>query len=501
MDGKSDIYIRRNILDNKYKYDDNDDDLGFLKGLVRKTYFAPSGTSGRTAIWQKYEITRDGFGNPTIIRVHGSTDGQNWTESRRLATYTYQNNNGLLSQMKYGNNDYINYTYEIFDRVTKQTYNDGGEYEYVSGTVIKIKIYSYDTGGNLTSVNDGSTTHTYTYGSGTWIDLLTKYDGHSLSYSGIGNPLTYYNGSSYTMTWEKGRRLATMTKDNTTTTFTYDIDGIRLSKKTGGVTTKFVTEGGQVKQMTWSGNVMTFFYDTQGRPYAMTYKSSGSDTYSRYYYVLNLQGDVVAILDSTGAPKGYYTYDAWGNLESVKNGSGTEISSTNMNYLVNLNPLRYRESGFYYLQSRYYDPKIGRFINADGQIGIDFEGGLNLFAYCGNNLVNRYDPTGEFAIVDDFLFWGGLFAISVMAITIPIATPTPIVSRLPEIRTPTKSVSDYILQNNAGDGISEHTNGSKNWDKHTNPRPGRTTTKNRSKPGWKDNPNKKNRNKITMEVK
>ena len=86
-----------------------------------------------------------------------------------------------------------------------------------------------------------------------------------------------------------------------------------------------------------------------------------------------------------------YTYDPWGKIISS---SGT---------LADINPLRYRgyyydsETGFYYLQSRYYDPEIGRFINADSYASTDATGLLstNMFAYCENDPVNRSDPSGE----------------------------------------------------------------------------------------------------------
>ena len=107
--------------------------------------------------------------------------------------------------------------------------------------------------------------------------------------------------------------------------------------------------------------------------------------------MLNLQGDVIAITNYAGARYGYYQYDAWGN-----------IIYQSSNSLLRLNPLRYRgyvydsESGFYYCQSRYYDPAIGRFINADSFVstGQDFIG-YNMFAYCGNNPIIRVDTNGE----------------------------------------------------------------------------------------------------------
>ena len=127
----------------------------------------------------------------------------------------------------------------------------------------------------------------------------------------------------------------------------------------------------------------------------MTVSYSGSI----YYYVTNLQGDVIAILDSSGTAVVEYTYDAWGKpLATTGNMANT---------LGIHNPLRYRgyvydrETGLYYLQSRYYNPEWGRFISSDGLSYLGANGDLtayNLYAYCSNNPVNCFDPNGHFVI-------------------------------------------------------------------------------------------------------
>ena len=112
-----------------------------------------------------------------------------------------------------------------------------------------------------------------------------------------------------------------------------------------------------------------------------------------YYYVTNLQGDVVAILDSSGNEVVEYTYDAWGKLLTT---TGTLADTLGQH-----NPLRYRgyvydpETALYYLQSRYYDPQLGRFINADAFVSTG-QGllGYNMFSYCNNNPVMYADSTG-----------------------------------------------------------------------------------------------------------
>ena len=135
---------------------------------------------------------------------------------------------------------------------------------------------------------------------------------------------------------------------------------------------------------------MDFIYDGSGRPFALNYSTVGGNRFTTYYYVLNLQGDVVKLIDQDGAEAAAYAYDAWGNILSQ---SGS---------MADRNPLRYRgyyydsETGFYYLQSRYYDPATRRFINADvyASTGQGFVG-TNMFAYCNNNPVNSADMEGH----------------------------------------------------------------------------------------------------------
>ena len=255
-------------------------------------------------------------------------------------------------------------------------------------------------------VTGETVTHTYSYDDADWADLLTAYDGHSLTYDAIGNPLTYYNGSSYTMTWAKGRRLASVSRGSSSASYAYDMDGIRTSKTVNGVTTEFITQNGRVVRQSWSGNVLDFFNHSQHRPYAVTYKPADGAA-ATYYYITNLQGDVVALIDSSGSLAAEYTYNAWGApLTMPYGGAG---AGAVWPPIAELNPLRYRgyyydaETGFYYLQSRYYDPKIGRFINADSQLDTAISSGLNLFSYCENNPICNVDPDGYRLISPDIM--------------------------------------------------------------------------------------------------
>jgi RHS repeat-associated protein len=153
--------------------------------------------------------------------------------------------------------------------------------------------------------------------------------------------------------------------------------------------------------MTYGNNELHFYYDASGKPMSVVYNGV------TYYYILNLQGDVVAILDSNGTKVVGYSYDAWGNPLTLSGSMSTTLGLHN--------PLRYRgyvydqESGLYYLQSRYYNPEIGRFINADSLVSTG-QGvlGYNMFAYCGNNPVMRADESGNFWITIGIMAIGGV---------------------------------------------------------------------------------------------
>ena len=142
---------------------------------------------------------------------------------------------------------------------------------------------------------------------------------------------------------------------------------------------------------------MVIMYDESGVPYGFEYITEAGS--SRYYYLYNAQGDVEGLMDETGFCLYYYNYDAWGRLIQIVDDGGYTVTGES---LAHKNPIRYRgyiydnETGFYYLKSRYYDPVVSRFISPDVQINAD-QGplGMNIYAYCLNNPVNRVDITGN----------------------------------------------------------------------------------------------------------
>ncbi len=234
----------------------------------------------------------------------------------------------------------------------------------------------------------------YIYGDTDWKDLLTQYDGQKITYDGIGNPLTYRDGMS--MTWQNGRQLATLNRTGTTISYQYNGEGIRTGKTVNEVETKYyLDDAGTILAEEKGGVMVRYLFDENGTRIGLILNGNS------YFYDFNVQGDVVVLRDAVGTVVVRYVYDAWGKLVAVTDATGTEI--TESTHVGHMNSFRYRgyyydaETGFYYLQSRYYDAEVGRFVNADGYTSTG-QGllGNNMFAYCGNNPINREDPSGRF---------------------------------------------------------------------------------------------------------
>ena len=183
-------------------------------------------------------------------------------------------------------------------------------------------------------------------------------------------------------------------------TYTYNADGIRTSKTVNGVEHIYHLSGTRILDEEWvSGstrNLLIYIYDASGQPIGINYLKCVGNTVTKEAYLLgtNIQGDITCIYDTAGNRVVTYTYDAWGKILSV--------TGTAANTIGRYNPFRYRgyyydnETGFYYLNSRYYDPNVGRFLNADGYINANGDLiGFNMFAYCINNPVMYHDVFGD----------------------------------------------------------------------------------------------------------
>jgi len=302
--------------------------------------------------------------------------------------YTYDANGNIKTYTEPGK-DTITYTYDSQNQLTGVTVGNNISYSYTYDNLGNIKSKTkIDT---TKSGTDQQIISTYTYSKDVntsdwkddWKDLLVAYNDDPITYDAIGNPTVYYNGWNFT--WKHGRQMATATNGSDTLTFSYNADGLRTSKTVNDVTYTYYYADGKLIRQTDGTTTLDFYYDDSGLPYAL---KQGETI---YYYIVNVQGDVLAIVDSNGANAATYEYDPYGKVLSA---SGN---------LANVNPLRYRgyiydsESQLYYLQSRYYDPETGRFINADDYVTTGRELlSNNMFAYCYNNPAVRTDPSGEF---------------------------------------------------------------------------------------------------------
>ena len=326
--------------------------------------------------------TTIGYNDPSSTTATGQV--RTWKSGATTYTYAYDAR-GNITSVSDGQST-TTYAYDSFDQLVRENNQAAG----------KTWTYAYDDGGNIQSKTEYAYTNgtlgaavrtvAYGYGDASWSDLLTSIGGQSLTADEIGNLLS---DGTWTYTWQHGRQLAGMSKAGTNITYGYDSDGRRITKNVNGTTYNYHYLGDQLVELTWGGNKLHFTYDSTG---PLSVNCNGTE----YFYVKNAQGDVTGLVSASGTRVVTYTYDAWGNPLSTTGSLATTLGEQN--------PLRYRgyvydtETGFYYISSRYYDPEIGRFLNADDPEIID--GGNdhilenNLFAYCFNNPVNMTDDTG-----------------------------------------------------------------------------------------------------------
>lgn len=305
--------------------------------------------------------TYDACGNVETM-VERSADG-----SERKIRYYYDALNQLVREDNQKQNKTICYTYDVGGNMVRRD-----EYSYTENPVITEAPWKSDT---------------FEYQTGGWRDQLRFYNGQAITYDAMGNPLQYLGMQ---MEWEKGHQLRHITGAGLDMYCMYNDSGKRIRKTVNGVTTDFYLDGSAILMQTSSdGSRIDFFYDDKGNVFAMKYQNE------MYFYRKNLFEDILGILDSHGTELVKYEYNSWGKLLNL-----TDYSS---NGLGRKNPFRFKgyyydeELGMYYLNSRYYDPEVGRFISPDTTDILEVQDDLydkNLYAYCDNNPVMRIDSSG-----------------------------------------------------------------------------------------------------------
>ena len=418
-------------ITSKYEYND-------LRQLEKKTVTVPDQNGTQTKVYDRtytYAVIAEDDGCNRMGTRLAST-GYTFGSSSRGFTYTYDAAGNISRIVTAGTS--------VPKAAASKEYGYDAQGQLVSekngsGTTFG---YAYDTAGNIRSITkDGTVTKSFGYTNPSWPDLLTSvtangttkdvlYEGQSQTSDlpSSGNPITYYNGKDYTFTWTKGRQLASATVDGKQVSYTYDMSGVRSGKQVyttsnqRTTTYTYTTLSGKVMRQQWETRnsddtvyqamqSLEFVYDDGNQPFAMIYNDGSTSTL--YYYVLNAQGDVIALLNANGTLAASYNYGAWGNY-SVHGADGKK--TTDATFIGHINPLRYRgyyydrETRLYYLQSRYYDFANCRFINADTFATTDANGFLsaNMFAYCENNPIMLVDQDGGVPVIIAGALIGGL---------------------------------------------------------------------------------------------
>ena len=322
-------------------------------------------------------------------------------------TYTYDAAGNILS---INDGTYtVSYVYDGLNQLVRendQRADTTTVFTYTNGNITGKKVYKYTLG----DVGEEIKSTSYGYSNSEWRDLLTSFNGQAVTYDEIGNPITF---GSKTFEW-CGRQLERITDGDNTYVYSYNTDGDRVSKTVNGVKTEYFYNGSILAGQKTGDETLIFMYDNNGDAFGFNYNGE------EYYYIKNVQNDIVAIADKNGTVVANYYYDAWGNIPQI----------TGNTALAQTNPLRYRsyyydsETGYYHLKSRYYSPEVGRFLNADGylaELGGNING-YNLFAYCFNNPVNLSDTTGHWPSWSQAFAVVAVTALAVAAVAMVIAT-------------------------------------------------------------------------------
>lgn len=404
-------------------------------------------------------------------------------------------------------NEYIiTYEYDELGNITLIEYLDGQdviksfEYTYDSLTRLSTEdimtignsysnLYRYDSNGNILGVLkydfnqipafdlDSSVfpvnedhliaSKTYNY-SDEWLDQLDSYvtmDSvlHEFTYDNQGNPLTITNFGFRETTYDHadltwfGRQLTSVSFENeydqvqASISYSYNDQGYR--------TKKVITVGSTIETYEYEllGSTVYFEKYTNSTSSLLNYElsyllDSGNEIIGfvyngdAYYYIKDIQGNILSVVDNTGVILVQYEYDAYGNL--INSPSGT---------IANINPYTYRgyrwdsEISMFYLNSRFYSPEISRFLNSDGLLGVSGDiQSTNMYAYCQNNPVNNIDPDGYLSLGRNW--WNSVVWVSriinVVILLIPVLLT---ISKVLKYGGTVKAIISSVIRVSKGD--------------------------------------------------
>ena len=354
--------------------------------LEKNTGAAGEPTVANTHTVQSLEIGYDSYNR--VNRLVHSLEGSKTKTGLVYGDASKVQRPGLSYGLTVDGTQRQSLAYDAMARCTKETVT-------LPGGQKRENCFTYGTLRHLTDTDRDL----FTYRTDGWRDQLLSWNGKSYAYDAGGNP-TVLRGMA--LTWGEGRRLKRIAATAGAVTFAYDSDGKRVRKTSGENTTTYYYNGnvlsGLVRRAAGStgvGTTVQFVYDTQGKPFMLRLNGK-----TDYFYLYNGLGDVTGLVDSSNQVVVRYQYNSWGKVTSTQDTSGVSLAT--------LNPFRYRkyvhdpETGLYCLGSRYYDPEVGRFVNADDPSTIFAKPqelySKNLYVYCDNNPIIRKDVQGYFPI-------------------------------------------------------------------------------------------------------
>ena len=355
----------------------------------------------------------DAFDRPTSRRWRDLSDTDQFSTVYIYDDTAPLHRHGLVKSIR-NNGLTTSYEYDSRYNISRITFPDGKKITYVYDALCQLVrensevqnrtfTYEYDTGGNMTSLKEYSYTTgnlpasaireiTGEYRLSGWKDQLIRWDNHAISYDASGNMLTYGSGSSaVTYSWTRGRLLASVSQGSSTiASYEYNDRGLRLKKTSASTVTYYSWAGNLLTALKKGTEIIHFFYDSDGALLGLQLNGI------KYYYVRNATNDIIGIVDDNGDLLVEYAYDSWGNPIYISDSSTSGIG--------NKNPFRYKgyywdaDTGLYYIDVRYYNPELFRFISPDDTSNLgkndDFTS-TNFYLYCANNPTGRVDVEGE----------------------------------------------------------------------------------------------------------
>lgn len=399
---KTDWFGRKNA--DELKISSGSDDNTQAIGSIITEYYYPENEGGKTSFAVEKYINKAYNGTdeaPSVLEGYC----YEYTLNNKISAQKTLNADGTVS-------DKYSYEYDKLGQLVR--YNDavlGKTYTYTydgNGNILAKTEYAYTLSEELGTVLNAVS---YAYDAH-WKDRLVNVDDKPIVYDCIGNPTSYLGA---TLMWE-GRTLTSYENEELLAEYEYDENGMRyrttVTSKTDGLlgSYEYVWVDGKLISIVYvsggSTETAKYLYNDNDEPIGMVV-TDAAGSLSTYYYLKNMQGDITHIISPNGKKLVEFTYDIFGKQTVHYQSNGSTIIGmielAEQVMIRTLTPFGYRGycydmyTGLYYLQSRYYDPETGRFINADDTNYLNITGtvlGCNLFAYCENDPVNYTDATG-----------------------------------------------------------------------------------------------------------